>query len=338
MLKKVLFGLIITIFCLVFLSLEAAWGCSLMMKSNKQGIFVGRTTEWWGPLKTRIALIPRGFKDHDRFGSLNWTNKYGVIAIEDDEKFGYSGEGINEQGLNVHLLYQDDSRMPEPQPGLPEISTVAWTKYILATYGSVKEVVTGLKNYRIKMVDFPYQGKKVKVPCHFAVNDASGDAAVIEFNGGKMQVFHGPQYNVMTNEPNYPRQLANLAQFKKEKKQYSVEDLPGGAKPSNRFVRISFNLDNLPQPKDPVEAVAYMEQVIDSVLVPAYDDKKHPFSPQSDSWAARWRVVYDLSRMNMYFDQEETGKSIYLKIKDLDFTGSEIKYLKLSDYKSAYEL
>jgi len=50
------------------------------------------------------------------------------------------------------------------------------------------------------------------------------------------------------------------------------------------------------------------------------------------------RVVYDLKRINMYFDQDETGKSIYLKIKDIDFTAKSLKYIHPAGCKSKYDL
>ena len=86
------------------------------------------------------------------------------------------------------------------------------------------------------------------------------------------------------------------------------------------------------------QAIVYMEEAIDNVLVPTFDEKKNPVSPLSDAWEARYRVVYDLKNMNMYFDQDETGKRIYLKIKDVDFTSKTLRYIDPADYKSAYDL
>ena len=40
----------------------------------------------------------------------------------------------------------------------------------------------------------------------------------------------------------------------------------------------------------------------------------------------------------MYFDQDETGKRIYLKLKDIDFTSAKLKYINPADHKSTYDL
>jgi choloylglycine hydrolase len=312
--------------------------CSLMMKTNSQGTFVGRTLEWWGPVHTRLLIIPRGFKEHDIGNHICWTVKYGTVAIEDDDNIRYSGEGINEKGLTAHLLTQGDSVMPAMVPNKQTVNAMSWVKYVLATCSTVNEVVDGLRTYQIMPMEATYQGQHVTNPSHFAVNDASGDAAIIEFNDGKLDVFHGPQYNVMTNEPKYTEQLANLAKVRSEKKQYSVEHLPGGANPMNRFIRISFNMANMPEPKTTSQAIVFMEEAIDNVLVPTFDEKKNPVSPLSDAWEARYRVVYDLKNLNMYFDQDETGKRIYLKLKDLDFTAGKLKYINPAEHKSTYDL
>ena len=309
-----------------------------MMKTNAQGTFVGRTLEWWGPVPTRLVIIPHGFKAHDVGDHVHWTVKYGTVAIEDDDKYFYSGEGINEKGLTAHLLTQGDSVMPALVPHKQTVNAMSWVKYVLATCAYVNEVVDGLRNYQIMPMEGMYQGQKVTNPCHFAVNDASGDAAIIEFNDGKLNVFHGPQYNVMTNEPKYTEQLANLARIKSEKKQYCVEQLPGGANAMNRFIRISFNMENMPEPKNTSQAIVYMEEAIDNVLVPTFDEKKNPVSPLSDAWEARYRVVYDLRNMNMYFDQDETGKRVYLRIKTIDFTSKNLQNIDPADYKSTYDL
>ena len=49
-------------------------------------------------------------------------------------------------------------------------------------------------------------------------------------------------------------------------------------------------------------------------------------------------MIYDLKKMHMYFDQDETGKSIYLKIKDIDFTSESLRYINPADLKSKYDL
>lgn len=343
---------LITLLVAIFIDCLFAQGltCSLMMNTNNMGTFVGRTMEWYAPLKTtRLAVYPihctifsNGI---DTSTVKSWESKYGAIVIEETQAIGndpenilsVASDGINEKGLTAHMLYQDETLMPSRVTGKPAIDAFAWVKYVLTTNATVNEVLQELNNYQIVLTNLPYQGKSIAPPEHFAINDAGGDAAIIEFIGGKMQIYHGPQYTVMTNEPNYPAQLANLEKVKQAKKQYSVAQLPGGADPKNRFVRASFFMESMPQPVSSTQGVAYMEEALDGITVPTFDDKKHPNTPSSDAWEARWRVVYDLKNLNIYFNQNDSGKKVYLKLSDIDFNNKTIRYIELKDVKSDYD-
>jgi len=39
----------------------------------------------------------------------------------------------------------------------------------------------------------------------------------------------------------------------------------------------------------------------------------------------------------MYFGRDDSGKKIYLKLKELDCSGKNIRYLDLAKVKSSYE-
>ena len=88
------------------------------------------------------------------------------------------------------------------------------------------------------------------LPQHYALEDASGDSAVIEFIGGQMNIYHGAEYTVLTNEPPFDQQIQNLWRY-----QYFGGDLtlPGDLNPMDRFVRASAFVStlNLPSPISP---------------------------------------------------------------------------------------
>jgi len=123
--KNLIFVLAMMFITLAVCSENFADACSVMMKTNSQGTFIGRTLEWWGPVQSRIAIIPRGFTDHDIGNNMSWTVKYGTIAIEDDQVYSYSGEGINEKGLTAHLLTQGDSIMPKLAANKPTLNSMS---------------------------------------------------------------------------------------------------------------------------------------------------------------------------------------------------------------------
>jgi glycosyltransferase involved in cell wall biosynthesis len=48
---------------------------------------------------------------------------------------------------------------------------------------------------------------------HLALEDPSGDSAIIEPIDGELVVHHGAEYTVMANSPAYDEQLANLSRY-----------------------------------------------------------------------------------------------------------------------------
>jgi len=42
--------------------------------------------------------------------------------------------------------------------------------------------------------------------------------------------------------------------------------------------------------------------------------------------------------MNMYFDQDESGKRVYMKIRNIDFSGKVIRYIDPMDLRSEYNM
>jgi choloylglycine hydrolase len=324
----------------IVLLFDPTFACSTLMKTNCQGTFVGRTADYFLPLNPRIAIYPRNYKDHDEFNYLHWISKYGTVIIEDKNFKGGGFDGINEKGVNARFLMQAGNKLPPLNSKKPKIFAGSWIRYVLGTCASVNEVLANLRDHQLVFGDLGLRrnGQKVDMPVHMAVADASGDAAIIEYNHGVMQVFHGAQYNVMTNEPSLPEQLATLEKVKKDQKDYTVEFLSGGANSVRRFIRIAFNLESMPEPKNAAQAVAYMEKAINSIAVPAFDDKKSNFSPLNDAWETRWRVVYDLKNLNMYFDDDDFGKKVYLKISKLNFWDKNVKYIYPGKNKSIYSL
>jgi choloylglycine hydrolase len=273
-------------------------------------------------------------------------------------------DGINENGLTAHLLMQEDSNTPNSKTsyyntliswiynifGLslhkkdpsPSINALSWIQYALSNYANVNEVIKGLQNYHIdtskdalgainSFISFK------SMPVHFAIYDSKGDAAIIEFNNNKLEIFHNRRYNVMTNAPNLPSQLDNLEKTKKDKKYYSIMSLPGGAASCNRFIRASFYIDTMTEPKNISQAISYMQSAINGISVQSYDDKSAKISYDTNAWTTRWHVIYDLKNLAIYFEHDETGKKFYFQMKKYKFTDNSVRRITLADMPSKYE-
>ena len=102
---------------------------------------------------------------------------------------------------------------------------------------------------------------------HLALEDASGDSAIIEYIDGKPVVHHGREFRVMTNDPSYDQQL-ELLKGQDFSKPSSDMPLPGNVNPRDRFQRASYYLSMVPTPKSEREGVAGMLAIMRNVSVP----------------------------------------------------------------------
>jgi penicillin V acylase-like amidase (Ntn superfamily) len=112
-----------------------------------------------------------------------------------------------------------------------------WLQYALDNAASVSEALALLEPVQVVMVEA--HGHKASV--HLALEDASGDSAIIEYIEGRAVIHHGRQYTVMTNDPPYDQQLALLKKMDAEHAFTPVSretPLPGNVNPVDRFQRI----------------------------------------------------------------------------------------------------
>jgi len=325
------FSLLMLSFVFIISYAARADACSVMMKVNKQGIFVGRSSDFFLPYKTRVEIIPVGYKDQDPLSKFSWTTKYGVVGVND---FNIMYEGINQKGFNAHILLQEDAQIPALVPGKQTMGPT-FLEYLLTTCATVNEALEKMQNIQLDVKPIIHEGKPVAIKPHMAFFDASGDAAIVEFNDGKMEVFHGPQNNVLANAPNLHKQHDYLAKAK-EGNQYSILYLPGGADSKPRFVRMTFDTENMPEPANPQQAVIFMEEAVHDIEVPAYIDTAHVDNPASgDAWETRWHVVLDVKNLKMYFDYDQIGKRINLDLNKIDFNGKAIEFIDPATSKQA---
>jgi choloylglycine hydrolase len=102
---------------------------------------------------------------------------------------------------------------------------------------------------------------------HLAIEDASGDSAIVEYIKGHIVIHHGRQYRIMTNDPPYDQQLALLKALDFSHPSSDMT-LPGNVNPRDRFQRASYFEAMLPPPKNEREAIAGVLAIARNVSVP----------------------------------------------------------------------
>ena len=166
--------------------------------------------------------------------------------------------------------------------------------------------------------------------CHLALEDASGDSAVIEYVDGKPTIYHGREYAVMTNSPPYEQQLEQLKQYQGFG---GDKPLPGTTEAADRFVRGAFYLKNLSKPDDYRACVAAILSVMRNMAQPFLA----PDPTRPNISATRWRTVIDLTNLTYYFESSLNPNIVWVNLNELDFAeGASAQKLDLSQDRDAH--
>lgn len=148
----------------------------------------------------KMALIP-GMTA----GTASWISKYGSVSFNQlAPEFPYSG--MNENGLVVEILWEDQARNDQTDPARPRINESQWVQYLLDQAGDTREAIE-----LAKAVSWTSVVAKV----HYFVCDADGDCAVFDFTGGQPLIYSGSDLPIaaITNSP-YAESLSALRQYR----------------------------------------------------------------------------------------------------------------------------
>lgn len=314
----------------VTLGLAPAGACTrVLWNDNKLAVLVGRTTDWPESTEPVLTIFPRGMaRDGGRLGpalvvkdnALKWTSKYGSLVTT---VYGIgSVDGFNERGLGANMLYlvatdfgPRDKSKPGVQPGL-------WAQYVLDNAASVPEALALLDKIQLVMAEA--RGHKGTV--HLAIEDASGDSAIIEYIDGKPVVHHGREFKIMTNDPAYDQQLA-LLKARDFSNPSSHMPLPGNVNPADRFQRAAYFSAMLPAPKSEREAVAGMFAIVRNVSIPFG-------APYKDFgiYNTEYRTVTDLTNLRYFFELTTSPNVIWADLSKFDLSpGAPVMVLNPDD-------
>jgi len=301
----------------------------VLWNDNGVAVVVARTMDQQEPDHAEIVFSPAGTARDGMPGaarSRKWTSQYASVAVL---SFGKNiTDGMNEKGLSVQSLWLDATEY-EKSDDRPVVSYNHWAEFMLDNFPTVNEALGSLETFRL----VPESIRDAIAPLHFCLEDASGDSAIIEYVQGKMTVYHGHQYTVMTNEPTLPEQLANLKRYRLFGGNLSM---PGDVDPVSRFVRASSYLKTLPKPHDDIEAVAGIYSVIRTAAVPfgAMDTSGNnpKYGWPMDGWPTLWFALSDLTNRIFYFQATNNAHVFWVEFKNLQMQkGSPLLKIDAND-------
>lgn len=285
-----------------------AFSCTrLLHVDSSQGVMVGRNMDWFEEMNSKLIVYPRGIARQGSAGvnPLKWVSQYGSIVATSYD-IG-SADGMNETGFAVHGLWLDQTDYGTRNDNIPGLSLILASNFYLDNFKTVDEAVRFTESGAFQMLPFylPGTGRWVKI--HVALEDATGDSAIIEYIDGTPKIYHSKEYTVLTNDPVYNVQLENL-------KQYDGfggdKPLPGTTDAADRFVRASYYGAHLPSFPTTKDAVAGVFSVMQNATPPHSAMREIP----SKIHSTIWRTVSDLTHHVYYFNSTPNMTTVYAQL------------------------
>jgi penicillin V acylase-like amidase (Ntn superfamily) len=236
---------------------------------------------------------------------LRWTSRYGSLVTT-----VYGVGTVDERGLTAHGLYLRSADFGQRDPAKPRLHAGLWAQYLLDQAETVAEALRLLDDVQVVMISA--HGRDATL--HLALEDATGDSAILEFDHGRLVVHHGRQYTLMTNDPTYEEQLELLSRqdFSHPSREMP---LPGNVNPVDRFQRAAYFLALLPDAQTTRQAVAAVMAIMRNVSVPFG-------APYGDFgiYNTEYRTITDLTRRTYFFELTTSPNVIWTELDGLDLT------------------
>ena len=211
---------------LMALTAGPASACTALMITDTNGIaYSGKTMEYSSPIPLSMTYMPAGTKvvslAADGSDGMSFTTKYPVLggatplALQPGAHQGMMVEAANDQGLSVSTNQLNGSQTPADFGGdkAMQLAATDLSNWALGSFATVAELKAALASGAMKvwLPKLAFVGG-VELPMHYIYFDKTGDGIVIEFMGGKMNVYDNP-VGVVTNGPEFPWHLANLNNY-----------------------------------------------------------------------------------------------------------------------------
>ncbi|GLB49773.1 linear amide C-N hydrolase [Neptunitalea lumnitzerae] len=317
---------------------------SITINSKDGNTIVGRTMEYAKFLNSEVFFRPKGYQyvqdkllliekflqlglPIDDLESIDvkklhtWEGLYSFIGMN-SFKIDFAANGMNSEGLVTGDMvltvaeYQDGKEASD--------NSVLWypylTNWILSTCSSVEDVKNKLPEIVVTNPINEFTKDNPGFLMHFPVNDAQGNAIVIEFTDGKLQIHDNSDIGVLTNDPVFPWQKLNLNNYSnitpfnqpaREGARFSVScpsqgtgfsGLPANSTPVSRFVRAAMMVNYAYEPETTEESVNLAVHVLNTIDIPFGTIREgidaNPLSEDSD--LTQWLTISDTQNLKYY--------------------------------------
>jgi len=304
-------------FCTLGLLSSDLEACTRVVYQGPNGnVMTARSMDWKTEIPANWWVFPRGMKRSGNAGpnSVEWTALYGSVATSSWDLA--TSDGMNEKGLVGNLLWLAESQFPElgtATTGQRTLAVSLWLQYVLDQCATVEEAVRLFSKGDVAVITSVIPGTSMVATVHLSVSDASGDNAIFEYIGGKLEIHHDRKYATMTNSPVFEEQMAINGYWKGIP---GTVALPGTNRAADRFVRASYYIQAIPQTDNTRVALASVFGVIRNCSVPLGISSE----TEPNISSTRWRTVADHRNLVYYFDNVLEPNVVWVDLKKLDFS------------------
>lgn len=296
---------------LLFVNICSPCSRILYAKPN-QAVLVGNTMDWHEDMRTNLWIYPQGITRTGMTStpSIQWTSKYGSIVATAYDKAATNG--MNERGLAAHLMNLPGTDYGTHNSNKAGLSVLLWAQFFLDNFETVEEAVQYQEQNHFQIVNYIDPTTQQPIALHLAIEDASGDSAIIEYTNGMAHVFHSKQYTIVTNEPTYDQMLKKLDT---ESNFVENKPLPGTTSSIDRFTRAAFYTKYLPDSTSTVTAIYNLLSILDNISQPAGTTSNERTTVST----TLWKSVSDLSHRVYYFHSSQHLNMIWVTLDKITF-------------------
>ena len=267
--------------------MEACTGIALSSANGAR--VLARTVEWAAsPMQCGYAVVPRGYSQISFTPSgkdgLKFKAKYGYVGIYTDYQ-DFVVEGVNESGLSAGLFFFPAFGEYAPYVAkrkslsLCDLQVVSW---VLSQFSSIDEIKRAIEKKEVDIISIDSRIGTV----HWRFAEPGGRVVVLEFTEGKAKFYENP-LGVLTNSPNFPWHLTNLANYINPRsgssqplqlaKDLQVKPLGGGTgmlglpgdfTPPSRFIRAAMLQSSAPLLPDAQQTALQAFHLLNSFDIP----------------------------------------------------------------------
>lgn len=248
---------------------------------NAGDSYFGRNLDLEVSFGQEVVITPRDYAFN--FRKMPTMNHHyaiiGVALVKDNYPLYF--DGVNEEGVGMAGLNFDGPAHFFPvEDDKDNVSPFEFIPYVLGQCKNVEEAKQLMANLNLVNINFSDQLKLS--PLHWLIADRSGKSIVVESTATGLHVYDNP-VGVLTNNPEFPQQLTNLANYQSVSPAEPTNTLtpgitlnnysrgigshllPGGMDSESRFVKETFTKMHAPAGKSERENVTNYFQTLHAV-------------------------------------------------------------------------